>query len=73
MRPPIFIALKRNGAVSGHVRADRIESVTAEKGQEPYITRVHTMSGISIWTDETIEHVFAKMADALNIERKEEP
>lgn len=68
-KPPVFISLNCEDSVAGgYVRADQIESVTAERQATPYQTRVRTLSGFSIWTTETIEQVFAKMADALNVE-----
>lgn len=70
MKPPVFIAVKASeGAGAGYVRADQIEGVYA--GGETHKsaqTRIRTFTGFDIFTDEPFDQVFAKMADALNVD-----
>ncbi len=63
----MFIAIKRHGAATGYVRADQIEVISETHG-DPIHTLVRTISGCNLHTEETLKQVFAKMADALNIE-----
>jgi hypothetical protein len=74
MKPPVFIAVKEeDGAISGFIRADRIEVVLkGDAAATQRYARVCTFSGAVVYTHETIDHVFAKMADALNVESEED-
>lgn len=70
-KPPVFIAVKTRrpigDVVTGYVRAEQIESIFAEDSFNPR-TRIRMFSGLIVCTDEALDQVFAKMADALNIE-----
>jgi hypothetical protein len=72
MKPPVFIAIKgEGGAVIGHVRADRIEAVFVAPvylSALPTCSRIRTFSGCTLDTIESLDQVFAKMADALNLD-----
>ena len=76
MKPPVFIAIKGEGnKVIGHVRADRIEAVIAFIGDDgvPFVSqsKIRTFSGVNVLTWEPQGQVFAKMADALNLDEPE--
>lgn len=70
--PPVFIAMKLNGNVISYVRADQIEAIhviiTGHEYNMGIRTQVRTRSGFNAFTEDTLDQVFAKMADALNIE-----
>ena len=72
-KPPVFIALLDvAGETFGYVRADQIDVVATAAADEPLLTHVHTISGVKMHTRETVADVFAKMADALNVEDESE-
>lgn len=73
-RPSPFIALKgREGAVNGYVRADRVETIALSYRGDPnsrkrsWGTRISMFNGNSLFTRETPDEVFAKVADALRM------
>lgn len=81
-RPPPFIAtIGPDGEVNGYVRADLIEQIGLDFKDAPRPdgtrtrregTRITLPCG-AYFSHETIDDVFAKMADALHMPREDEP
>lgn len=63
-----FIAFKGpDGGVCGYARADRIETIMAPEFNETAPVCVVMHCGLKGFTYETLDEVFAKMADALHV------